>query len=90
MYDERLLDGATEPAFEGCSVADAVKRIRKMPSPSKNWHMQTSTYSSCELSLSSLTKTALKSSAIPGLELDDIDECRAITSKKERKAKAKR
>lgn len=52
--------------------------------------MQTSTYSSCELSLSSLTKTALESSAIPGLELDDIDECRAITSKKERKAKGKR
>ncbi|KAK0719188.1 hypothetical protein B0H67DRAFT_532801 [Lasiosphaeris hirsuta] len=75
MYDERLLDGVTEPPFEDRSVADTVKRMRKMPSPSKDWHMQTSTYGSCELSLSSLTEAALRSSdAIQDLELDDVDD----------------
>ena len=90
MHDEKLLDGATEPAFEGRSVADTVERMLNMPSPSKDCH-KTTPFSACELSLSGLTKTALKSAdAIQGLGLDDVDECWAITpAKRGKKAKKK-
>ncbi|KAK3311921.1 hypothetical protein B0H66DRAFT_539033 [Apodospora peruviana] len=86
MHDERLLDGAIEPPFEGRSVADTVKRIRAMRSPSKDWHVQTSTDSLCELSLRSVTETALKAiDAIQGLELDDVDDYLVINSTKKGK-----
>jgi len=92
MHDERLLDGAIEPPFKGRSVADTVTKMRGMRSPNKDWHMQTSTNCSCELSLNSLTETALKTvDAIQGLKLDDADDCRVIAStKKGKKSKGRK
>lgn len=91
LHNEKLLDGAIEPPFEGRSVADTVQKMRGMRSPSKDWHMQTSTDSSCELLLSSLTETVLKTAdAIQDLELDEVDDWEWASSKKSKKGRYKK
>jgi hypothetical protein len=95
IHDEKLLDGAIEPIeppFEGRSVAETVTRMRRMRFPTKDWHMQTGADGSCELSLSTLTETALKTAdTLQGLKLEDEEDCSHINSaKKDKRGKGKK